>query len=178
MYFYWREWVLLPLATLVFFFTGCSLGPSALRSDRAAYNIAVQRSANEQMLLNLVRLKYRESALFLEIGAISSHFSYSANASFAATLPEGAPNTFAVGTGAGYAEQPTVTYAPLQGEQFASRLLEEINFATFLLLLRGGWDVDVLMRILNHEDASTTLRYLRQSGLQNIDVFKEMQEGA
>ena len=36
-------------------------------------------------------------------------------------------------------------------------------------------DVDLLKRVLNHEDASTTLRYLKQSGLQNIDIFKEMQ---
>ncbi len=37
-------------------------------------------------------------------------------------------------------------------------------------------DVDLLKRALNHEDASTTLRYLRQSGLQNIDIFQEMQD--
>ncbi len=36
-------------------------------------------------------------------------------------------------------------------------------------------DVNVLQRVLNHEDPSTTLRYLKQSGLQNIDVFREMQ---
>ena len=36
-------------------------------------------------------------------------------------------------------------------------------------------DVDLLKRALNHENASTTLRYLRQSGLQNIDIFKQMQ---
>ena len=36
-------------------------------------------------------------------------------------------------------------------------------------------DIDVLQRLLNHEDPSTTLRYLRQSGLQNIDIFKELQ---
>lgn len=44
---------------------------------------------------------------------------------------------------------------------------------------RKAWikykDVNVLQRALNHEDPSTTLRYLKHSGLQNIDVFKEMQ---
>jgi len=37
-------------------------------------------------------------------------------------------------------------------------------------------DVDLLRRALNHDNASTTFRYLNQSGLQNIDIFKEMQE--
>ena len=45
---------------------------------------------------------------------------------------------------------------------------------------RKAWekykDIDLLKRVLNHENASTTFRYLRQSGLQNIDIFKEMQE--
>lgn len=36
-------------------------------------------------------------------------------------------------------------------------------------------DVDILQKLLNHEDPSTTLRYLRQSGLQNIDVYRELQ---
>lgn len=44
---------------------------------------------------------------------------------------------------------------------------------------RKAWekykDVDKLKRLLNHSDASTTLRYLQQSGLQNIDIFEEMQ---
>lgn len=44
---------------------------------------------------------------------------------------------------------------------------------------RKAWekykDVDKLRRILNHSDASTTLRYLQQSGLQNIDIFEDIQ---
>ena len=36
-------------------------------------------------------------------------------------------------------------------------------------------DVHVLKKILNHVDASTTLRYLEQSGLHTIDYHKELQ---
>jgi len=36
-------------------------------------------------------------------------------------------------------------------------------------------DVHILQKILNHVNPSTTLRYLEQSGLQNIDYHKAMQ---
>ena len=44
---------------------------------------------------------------------------------------------------------------------------------------RRAWekykDVHVLQKLLNHANPSTTLKYLEQSGLQNIDYHKEMQ---
>jgi integrase len=36
-------------------------------------------------------------------------------------------------------------------------------------------DIQVLKNILNHKDVNTTLRYLEQSGLKNIDYHYEMQ---
>ena len=38
-------------------------------------------------------------------------------------------------------------------------------------------DVHVLQGLLNHARPDTTLRYLEQSGLKNIDYFKQMQNG-
>ena len=44
---------------------------------------------------------------------------------------------------------------------------------------RRAWDkfkdVNVLKNLLNHADISTTMRYLEQSGMANIDYLKEMQ---
>ena len=37
-------------------------------------------------------------------------------------------------------------------------------------------DVHALKNILHHQDASTTLRYLNQSGLENSEYYREMQE--
>ena len=38
-------------------------------------------------------------------------------------------------------------------------------------------DVHVLQELLNHQNPATTMRYLKQSGMQNIDYHKEMQNG-
>jgi hypothetical protein len=124
------------------------VGPTVLRTNRAAYNVATQQSASEQLLLNMVRLKYREPMLFLQIGSIASHFNYSANASVSGTFPEAAADTHAAGLGAGVSEQPTLTYTPLDGKAFANRILTETDMGTFTLLVRGGWNIDTLMRLM------------------------------
>jgi integrase len=38
-------------------------------------------------------------------------------------------------------------------------------------------DIHILQNFLGHEDPKTTMRYLRQSGLQNVDLLKELQMG-
>jgi integrase len=38
-------------------------------------------------------------------------------------------------------------------------------------------DVQVLQELLNHENPATTMRYLKQSGMKNIDYHREMQNG-
>jgi hypothetical protein len=126
---------------------GCSIGPTEMKSDRARYNMAVQRSANEQILLNLVRLKYREPTLFLEIGSISANFNYSLGADVGGIFPKSGENVGTVSGAGRYAENPTITYSPLQGEQFAKRLMAELDMKTFILLERAGWNIGRLMRL-------------------------------
>lgn len=138
---YWALCVLLAFSLL-----GCSLGPYALRTERALYNVTMQASSNEQLLLNLVRLKYREPTFFLEVGSISANFNYSIAADVTRIFPEGTGKSFHASGGGRYAENPTITYTPLQGEQFAKRLMAEMDVKTFLLLLRAGWNPARLMR--------------------------------
>jgi hypothetical protein len=133
---------------VIFSAAGCSVGPSVLATNRAGYNVAVQRSAGEELLLNMVRLKYREPMLFLQIGSITSHFNYSADAAVTGTFPEGAADTHGAGLGASVSEQPTLSYTPLEGKAFANRILTETDMGTFTLLVRGGWSIDILMRMM------------------------------
>ena len=51
---------------------GCtgSIGPGALRTQRADYNSALQETNDRQLPLNLVRLRYGETPSFLEVTGI------------------------------------------------------------------------------------------------------------
>ena len=61
---------------------GCVMGPRFLEASRVSYNEMIQRTDNEQLLLNLVRLKYRETPVFLEVGSVSAQFVFEQSASF------------------------------------------------------------------------------------------------
>lgn len=140
---------------------GCaSVGPKALKDARFNYNLAVQISANEQMLLNLVRLRYRDNPVFLEITNISTQFSLSTGANAGADIKEVYPDTYSLGLGLSYAEKPTISFSPLHGEQFVKRLLSPIPLEHLILLLNSGWRVDRVLRlcvqrIQNFENAAT-----------------------
>lgn len=117
------------------------LGPHAVRADRPDYNQQIVKSADAEMLLNLVRLRYDDTPLFLELGAIVSQ--YGINASIAATgSVEGTTGTGTGGATLGYTENPTVTYSPLTGDAFAERMLSPIPLDAILLFLQTGWSAD------------------------------------
>jgi hypothetical protein len=115
------------------------LGPRAVRGERPDYNQQIVRSGDAELLLNLVRLRYNESPLFLELGAVVAQYGYDASLnatgqinatdSTVAQLPSGAT----VGATLAYAEKPTVTYTPLTGEDFATRMLSPIPLDSIML---------------------------------------------
>ncbi|NPA49227.1 MAG: hypothetical protein GXO20_04540 [Thermodesulfobacteria bacterium] len=99
------------------------------------------------MLLNLVRLRYRDNPVFLEITNISTQFSLSAGINADADVRETYPDTYSFGLGLSYAEKPTITFTPLHGEQFVKRLLSPIPLEHLILLLNSGWRVDRILRL-------------------------------
>ena len=121
-----------------------SVGPRSLQAGRGQYNIAIQRTNGEQLLLNLVRLRYRDSPLFLEVTSISSSLSLELTGGVEGNIGAG------VATPAGsvnYTERPTITYAPLQGERFGQQFLAPIGLRDLLLLYHSGWAIDRIFKV-------------------------------
>jgi hypothetical protein len=128
--------------------SGCAahLGPRTVPVDHFSYNQAITRSWDEQLLLNLVRLRYRDTPLFLEVGAVVSSFEL--NGSLAASGGwswPGSGSSAGVAVGGSYTETPTVSYTPLQGETFATRLLSPVAPVTLMLLSQSGWSIERLL---------------------------------
>jgi len=141
-------WLYLLLGLAAAGLGGCAqLGPATLQTERNHYNIAVQRTNDEQLLLNLVRLKYRDTPLFMEVTSVASQFTLTGNASAAATLASESPGIFGFGAGASIAEKPTVTYSPLQGDRFIQSVLSPISLKNISLLYHSGWSVERIFRL-------------------------------
>lgn len=66
---------------------GChSFGPKGLEGTHSRYNQAIVNSLNEQILQNLVRLRYRDMPYFLEIGGVTASLRLEAAKSVGPTL--------------------------------------------------------------------------------------------
>jgi hypothetical protein len=126
---------------------GCSpLGARTIPGARFDYNDAIVRSFDSQMLLNLVRLRYQDSILFLDLSSVVASYHREVNGSVS---PSGVINpatyNWAASAGGAWSESPTISYVPLQGEDFAKRLLAPIQPSAILLLSRSGWGLERLL---------------------------------
>jgi hypothetical protein len=70
----------------------CSqIGPNTIANGRFDYNEAIVRSFDTQMLLNLVRLRYQDSILFLDLTSVVA--SYRREASVGTSTGVDLPNS-------------------------------------------------------------------------------------
>ena len=129
--------------------SGCAtgLGPRALGSERPDYNQQIVRSTDGEMLLNLVRLRYNDSPLFLELGGVVAQYGYDASLNAAGQINGAGPSGATVGTALAYSEKPTITYTPLAGEDFATRMLAPIPLDSLMLFEQSGWSAERLLLV-------------------------------
>ncbi len=115
--------VMLRTFLMATFLGACAqMGPQALEMGRPQYNIAVQQSEAQQLLLNIVRQRYYDPILFLDVTSISSGFSRGVNSSLLGSFGSGSNN--GVGSiGGDFRENPYIFYAPNNGEKFVRQML-------------------------------------------------------
>lgn len=136
----------------VMMLTGCgTLGPSMAQRVQRPYNEALAYSWKEQLLLNLVRLRYREDPYFIEVTGISSSYTLNMGASAEIKWPHAHRHQNLIGGTIGYAENPIISYEPLQGEKYVKRLLGQIPMKLVFDLANSGWSIDRVLKICVQE---------------------------
>jgi hypothetical protein len=127
---------------------GCGqFGAEAIKGSRTDYNLALRQTEDEQMLLNLVRLRYRDRPYFLELSALNTQFLFAPSAEASATTDFDGGGLYNLKGRIAFEEKPTVTYTPLQGDQFVNRLLTRVSLRTLFLLDGGGWSTRRVLRV-------------------------------
>lgn len=146
------------------------MGPKVLVEGRPLYNIAVQQSEAQQLLLNIVRNRYNDTILFLDITSITSGFSRGVNAGLLGSFSSG-NNSGIANLGGDIRENPNVFYAPNTGEKFVRQMLTPIDLRTVALLLQAGWSIERVMLLLGESANQLYNRPLEDETNQPYDEF-------
>ena len=127
---------------------GCTFGPHQMERGHLAYNEALRSSGDDELLLNIVRLRYLDTVEFLAISSISSQLS------FTVSLGAEGGDTAVLGKlatgsgGASYSTRPTFTFIPQRGEEFSRRLVEPVHLDILIDLVGADWDINLMFRLL------------------------------
>lgn len=132
------------------------MGPGTVTRDRFDYSAAVGDSWKTQMLLNLVKMRYGDIPVFLDVGQIVAGYSIQktigASINIPTTFYQGPPlnavtSTANAAAGIVYNDSPTITYTPLAGERFARSMMSSIPPSSIMNVLQAGFPVDIVLRL-------------------------------
>ena len=130
--------------------SGCfNFGARWLYEDQLGYSRALGDAEKSDTLLNVVRLRYADTPIFLQATQVISGYQLQRNVTggFEA-FPAANPSTFLNGsTSAQLQQSPTFTFQPLSGAQFAQSFIRPLSPAELLPLAMGGLPIDVLFRL-------------------------------
>jgi hypothetical protein len=128
---------------------GCAgIGPERVTRDRFDYVGAISESWKQQMLLNLLKVRYSDAPVFLDVSSVIASYTLGASASVKGEYaPPGRGDTVAgIGLSANIEERPTITFSPLAGEKFARSLMTPLPVSGILYLLQAGFPAENVLR--------------------------------
>ncbi|MBP8259331.1 MAG: hypothetical protein KA118_06670 [Verrucomicrobia bacterium] len=134
--------ILAGLSASLLLLAGCrNIGPRTIPRDRFDYSSAISDSWKRHALLNIVKLRYFDPPISVDVGQIVAGYSLEADVSLGGTLERGG-DSMAMGLGARYTDRPTITYTPLTGNQFVRSTLMPLPPDAVFFTVQSGWPAD------------------------------------
>jgi hypothetical protein len=144
---------LLPFLMLLFL-TGCaSTGPATIARDRFDFVAAISDSWKRQTLLNLLKIRYADAPVFMDISSVITSYEVGGEISLQGQVADKFNNALtgdqylSLGATGRYADKPTISYQPLSGEKFARSLMMPIPLSAVLFLIQSGYPADMVLRV-------------------------------
>jgi hypothetical protein len=116
--------------------------------DRFDYSSAIGDSWKQQTLLNIVKLRYMDLPVFVDVASLVSGYSMQTGVSVNGTVSSANAiqgNYASIGGQAIYTDRPTITYVPLTGEKFLRGLITPIDPKNVFFLLQSGYAADFIL---------------------------------
>lgn len=134
---------------------GCSIGPQRLPHDRIGYNEAVKTSGEEQLLLNIVRLRYTDTPSSLAVSSLADQYELTRNLGLTPFFTSAAAGQAFGGYRGAVLPQlsltgssrPTLTYTPQDDQDFTRRLFTPISLESVASLSKTTWPTATVFRL-------------------------------
>jgi hypothetical protein len=131
--------------------TGChSFGPATIPHDRVNYADALAESWKEQILRNLVKFRYMDTPIFLDVGQIVGGYTWQTSASIGGNIASERAvqgNGLVLGAQGVYVDRPTITYVPLTGDRFLRNMVEPVSPAAIFRLMQSGYAANFVLSL-------------------------------
>lgn len=129
--------------------TAChSIGPRTIPRDRYDYSGSISDSWKRQTLLNIVKLRYLDPPIFVDVGQIVAGYSLETSGNLGGQLSSAGAiqgNSLAMGGAVRFTDRPTVTYTPLTGDKFLKALMTPLSPQSVFSTIESGWPADAIL---------------------------------
>ena len=167
--------------------TGCAhIGPGTVAVDRFDYSTAIADSWKQQTLLNIVKLRYVDLPVFVDVANIVSGYSLQTGVSATGVLstPKAVQGDYAsIGGQAVYTDRPTITYVPLTGEKFLHGMITPIDPKRIFYMLQTGFAADFILGLTveslngvrNRSATGGVIREADPEFIRALELIRDMQ---
>jgi len=129
--------------------SGC-MGPNAIRYTRLRYNEVLRDTNDQQLLLNIVRLRYADSPVVIDLPNITSQFEAAGRGNYLGGYGNQTPGRASLGFGElSLRDSPTLSYHPREGREVAKALLTPLSSDLFIVVNAGANLEQLLLMTIN-----------------------------
>ena len=130
---------------------GClGLGPKSVPADRFDYSSSIADSWKQQTLLNIVKVRYMDLPVFVDVASIVAGYSMETSANVGGQISSSDAiqrNSLVLGAAGKFTDRPTITYVPLTGEKFVRGLITPIDPKHIFFMLQAGYAADFILAL-------------------------------
>jgi hypothetical protein len=137
------------LCCLPLLIVGCtSIGPTTVRRDRLDYADAMADASKRETLLNIVKLRYGDTPSMVSVNQLVAGYTLEARVNLASDFFR---DTFDladdvnIGVGGTFSDRPTITYAPIKGDDFARVMMNPIPPSELFAMVAAGMPTDLTL---------------------------------
>jgi hypothetical protein len=167
------RWPLLAALAAAALCGGCThLGPKTVAVDRFEYITAIGESWKQQTLLNVVRVRYMDLPVFVDVSSIVAGYSMETSGSLGGQLSSSGAiqgDSLTAGASGKFTDRPTITYVPLTGEKFLRGLLTPIHPKSIFSLLQSGYAADFILALTVESLNGVRNRSATSAGVREAD---------